>query len=80
MSVQAINRCSKPFKYDFLPFHPSSSPSSSRLKRDTHQLCDRSRDGRSIDPEGGRGGEGGGGGREEGEADVAEKLHQVSQR
>ena len=78
MSVQAINRCSKPFKYDFLPFLPSSSPSSSRLKRDTHQLCDRSRDGRSIDPEGGREGREEGG--RQGEADVAEKLRQVSQR
>jgi len=56
--------------------------SSSPLKRDTHQLCDRSRDG-SIDPVGGRGGEEG---REEAEeeekgvADVAEKLRQVSRR
>lgn len=64
MSAQAINKCSKPFKYDILPFLPSSSPSSSRLKRDTHQLCDRSRDGCSIDPEGGSGGgRGGRGGR-----------------
>lgn len=69
MSVQAINKCSKPFKY--IPCPSSPARPSSRLKRDTHQLCDRSRDSHSVDPEGG--------GRE-GVADVAEKLRKVSGR
>lgn len=58
---------------------------SSRLKRDTRRLYDRSGDGRNIDPEGGSaegwlGGGGGGNRRGKGAADVAEKLRQVSQK
>lgn len=57
-----------------IPLLPGSSHSSSRLKHDTRQSCDRSRDG-SIDPEEGK--EEGKEGRREGAADVAEKRRQV---
>lgn len=53
INIQAINRCIKPFKYGFQPFLPGRPPAPPRLKRDTYQLCDRSRDHCSIDPEGG---------------------------
>lgn len=72
MSGPPSDKRSKPFEPFFFVPTPSFQVGtahcsiSSRLKRDTHQLYDRSRDRRNIDPEGGSAGVWVGGGLEGG--------------